>query len=361
MKTGLSLFALALAAGSTSAFAQTVEGINSFSKAEKIAPISVNGVPFKGGFSDRAVVVTAYQNDGNFADGSDNPGAGFFSTSSVPNWHQMDDLGFAQVPADAARAGDPPLGQNAGQLGGNYLTDQFGVGFVWAGGANPAPARLLLTVELWNQDIFNTNDTPVNRYADTVDPLGPNIIGVFGVVFDIGARTGNGAFTSVLFGVTDASSNPVHYLLPSATFGMSYRMRVETAPGSNTFVTAPNGTYTGAFVNAPDTVDPLNVGPAVGGSSGINMRDINGDLNFTQPPGVNEYRTFAQPTQANLVFVVTGSCASDFDGDGFPTGDDFDAYVTAFEAGDISSDFDGDGFVTGDDFDKFVVAFEKGC
>jgi len=65
--------------------------------------------------------------------------------------------------------------------------------------------------------------------------------------------------------------------------------------------------------------------------------------------------------------VLTGaypsctSCPSDFDGDGFVTGEDFDAYVAAFEAGVASADFDGNGFVTGEDFDGFVSAFESGC
>lgn len=54
-------------------------------------------------------------------------------------------------------------------------------------------------------------------------------------------------------------------------------------------------------------------------------------------------------------------CPADFDCDGFATGDDFDQYVAAFEAGNASSDFDHDGFVTGNDFDAFVVAFGAGC
>jgi len=54
-------------------------------------------------------------------------------------------------------------------------------------------------------------------------------------------------------------------------------------------------------------------------------------------------------------------CPSDFDQDGFVTGDDFDAYVAAFELGSPSSDFDKDGFVTGVDFDAYVAAFESGC
>ncbi len=61
-------------------------------------------------------------------------------------------------------------------------------------------------------------------------------------------------------------------------------------------------------------------------------------------------------------FTINGPhCPADFDGDGFVTGDDFDAYVAAFEAGNATADFDGDGFVTGDDFDGFVVQFEAGC
>ncbi len=68
--------------------------------------------------------------------------------------------------------------------------------------------------------------------------------------------------------------------------------------------------------------------------------------------------------------VVSGSgldwsgsfgCPPDFDADGFVTGDDFDAYVLAFEAGNPLADFDKNGFVNGDDFDAYVAAFESGC
>jgi len=61
-------------------------------------------------------------------------------------------------------------------------------------------------------------------------------------------------------------------------------------------------------------------------------------------------------------FKIDGPhCAADFDEDGFVTGDDFDAYVLAFEAGLLSADFDSDGFVTGDDFDGYVTRYELGC
>jgi hypothetical protein len=55
-----------------------------------------------------------------------------------------------------------------------------------------------------------------------------------------------------------------------------------------------------------------------------------------------------------------GDSASDFNGDGFITGEDFDLFVQAFEAGDMRSDFNGDEFLTGEDFDQFVQAFEAG-
>lgn len=68
---------------------------------------------------------------------------------------------------------------------------------------------------------------------------------------------------------------------------------------------------------------------------------------------------------AKIFFAVSGplalTCRADFNADGFVTGDDFDAYVTAFVAGVISADFNGDGFVTGDDFDGYIVSFEVGC
>ncbi len=59
--------------------------------------------------------------------------------------------------------------------------------------------------------------------------------------------------------------------------------------------------------------------------------------------------------------VTLPECASDFDGNGFVTGDDFDAFVNEFVAGTDDADFDGNGFVTGDDYDAFVIAFEGGC
>jgi len=66
-------------------------------------------------------------------------------------------------------------------------------------------------------------------------------------------------------------------------------------------------------------------------------------------------------SQDNVTFSNVHACPADFDGDGFVTGDDFDAFVADFEAGNSAADFDYDGFVTGDDFDAYVVAFAAGC
>ena len=54
-------------------------------------------------------------------------------------------------------------------------------------------------------------------------------------------------------------------------------------------------------------------------------------------------------------------CFPDFNADGFLTFEDFDAFVSAFEAGSASADFNADGFLTFEDFDAFVAAFEAGC
>ncbi len=59
--------------------------------------------------------------------------------------------------------------------------------------------------------------------------------------------------------------------------------------------------------------------------------------------------------------IALQRCLSDFDTDGFVTGDDFDKFLIEFANGTPRADIDHDGFVTGDDFDRFVIAFEAGC
>lgn len=54
-------------------------------------------------------------------------------------------------------------------------------------------------------------------------------------------------------------------------------------------------------------------------------------------------------------------CPADFDHSGHVDTEDFDAFVSAFEAGTPDADFDQTGFVDTDDFTEFVLAFEAGC
>jgi hypothetical protein len=54
-------------------------------------------------------------------------------------------------------------------------------------------------------------------------------------------------------------------------------------------------------------------------------------------------------------------CVADYDCNGFTNGDDFDAFASAFDAGDAASDVNHDGFPNGDDFDYFAAHFDAGC
>lgn len=99
-----------------------------------------------------------------------------------------------------------------------------------------------------------------------------------------------------------------------------------------------NPTYTDRIVFSP--INPI----PMGGDTAMSVagRDINAPIEVS-----------------NVQW--TKLCPADFNDDGFLTGEDFDAYVAAFEAGGIEADHNGDGFVTGEDFDEFVAVFEIGC
>ena len=92
--------------------------------------------------------------------------------------------------------------------------------------------------------------------------------------------------------------------------------------------------------------------------------DVNGDGLYEDPTSSGGNTASVDEAYSALLYIGNANperCPTDFDGDGFQTGDDFDAFVLAFEAGELSSDYDGDGFPTGDDFDAYVLDFEAGC
>lgn len=139
-------------------------------------------------------------------------------------------------------------------------------------------------------------------------------------------------------------------------------------PVANTYVPATGPVQPMLWFTPSDWIDTGQTGEILPGSFGRQGAISFDDDNV--PDGVMDpllecysYDYTGQGLCGDLIgkMVAFGGCATDFDGDGFQTGDDFDAFVVAFEAGDISSDFDGDGFPTGDDFDAYVALFEQGC
>ncbi len=54
-------------------------------------------------------------------------------------------------------------------------------------------------------------------------------------------------------------------------------------------------------------------------------------------------------------------CPSDYNGDGFVNGIDFDSFIYEFVYGTAAADYNGDGFTNGVDFDQFTADFVAGC
>jgi len=91
----------------------------------------------------------------------------------------------------------------------------------------------------------------------------------------------------------------------------------------------------------------LSITAVQGGDAGVY------DVVVTGPCG-------SAPSNGAALNVVP-PCPSDFNMDGFVTGEDFDEFIALFVSGDPGADFNGDTFVTGEDFDGFVEAFAAGC
>ncbi len=104
-----------------------------------------------------------------------------------------------------------------------------------------------------------------------------------------------------------------------------------------------------------------NFAPAIGDTFDILAAGLrNGVFATLDLPPLNSGAWAIEYLPTIVRLSITG-CSADFDADGFVTGEDFDAFVAAFELGDAAADFDLDGFVTGEDFDAYVAAFEGGC
>ncbi len=120
----------------------------------------------------------------------------------------------------------------------------------------------------------------------------------------------------------------------SALSGPGYTYTVLTGPTMSTAL----GSFSGAYrIYKPN--------PDASGQEDITFR-------VTTPGGLSNLAT---------ITLIYSLCPADTDGSGFVDIDDFNYFVTLFEAGDYAADFDNSGFVDLDDYDAFVTAFELGC
>ncbi len=191
------------------------------------------------------------------------------------------------------------------------------------------------------------------------------------------ARTFNWSSTAIATGATPLTTEYTHSL----------------GAGNYSYVVTANGVASDPFCLTPVvTTNPLPKSTCLGGSAVFTAAGTGTSLTYQWRKGVTNLvngghisgattptLTISSANAADAASyncVITNGCATgsatttsaaltlclvDFNCDGFATGEDFDAYVAAFEAGSISADFDGNGFVTGEDFDAFVAAFELGC
>jgi len=134
---------------------------------------------------------------------------------------------------------------------------------------------------------------------------------------------------------------------------------------SDTMVVQASSNNGASWVNV-ETVGPIT--DADGGWKVATMR-LGGLLSMTSQM---KFRFTANDTGSaatveaaidavKVYFINCTKCFSDFDLNGFVNGDDFDAFVAAFDVGDCTADLDNNGFVNGDDFDAYTDAFAAGC
>lgn len=199
------------------------------------------------------------------------------------------------------------------------LVTGFGVSHVVGGAVHPSRGTIFLV-----QDKVPSNAAERSRVAE-IDP-----------------RTGAVLNT---FQITTA--------LPSFTVNFG---DIDVAINGNLLIASSDELSIAEFTPAGALVQQLALPAGVSGLCGIGVDEGNCEV-WVASTSTGVWR-LGVPGGDSL---CVPTCAADFDHDGFVTGDDFDAYVSAFELGDPGADFDHNGFVTGEDFDAFVLAFEAGC
>ena len=175
--------------------------------------------------------------------------------------------------------------------------------------------------------------------------------------------------------VDEFTNNNVGIMLNNSDSNFSPRtvtVNCDTSTIAPASVTATNGTYCekvrvtySAVANATGYEIYRSSINSTGFASKIADDAASPYDDFTANPRVTYYYWVKAKTNCDVSPFSASNSGNinpvDYNGDGFLTFEDFDDFVTDFEAGKATTDFNGDGFLTFEDFDAFVVAFQKGC
>jgi len=187
------------------------------------------------------------------------------------------------------------------------------------------------------------------------------------------ACAGNSATSSLAYPASLVTVNAVASLSPwGVRSGFSnYGSGLDfIAPGESVLSTDRTGPigYAGgdeAFVQGTSFASPYAAGVAalvLSRNPMLNSRQVTRIMQQTaRDLGATGYDTGYGYGLVRADLAVARACLSDFNGDGFLTFEDFDAFIDAFNRGVIGADFNADNQINFSDFDAFVTAFERGC
>jgi len=174
------------------------------------------------------------------------------------------------------------------------------------------------------------------------------------------AIQGGGGYRTIAGPDTGFRTNPT----PPGSFSLSTPadFTVDLALTPTFTWTASSGatSYTINLSAAADLSAPFHTQGGIGSTSYVLPGGVLSDCQ-TFYWGVTAVNAGGNTASSPVSFTANTNIPADFNNDGFLTGDDFDAFVAAFEIGDPSADFNGDTFVSGDDYDDYVLHFEAGC